>query len=70
VTDVTLAAAAKANDPGRQVGGVTVDLVGNVYVQDSADFVWKLGPKETAANLSPVFLSAKVVPQTAQNQDS
>jgi len=30
---------------GHSVGGVTIDLVGNVYVADFGDFVWKLTPQ-------------------------
>jgi DNA-binding beta-propeller fold protein YncE len=29
---------------GHQVGGVTVDLVGNIYVADFGDYVWKITP--------------------------
>jgi DNA-binding beta-propeller fold protein YncE len=30
---------------GHAVGGVTVDLVGNIYVADFGDFVWKITPE-------------------------
>jgi DNA-binding beta-propeller fold protein YncE len=30
---------------GHAVGGVTVDLVGNLYVADFGDFVWKITPE-------------------------
>jgi DNA-binding beta-propeller fold protein YncE len=30
---------------GHQVGGVTVDLIGNIYVADFGDFVWKITPE-------------------------
>src|SRR6266540_3969751 len=30
---------------GHSVGGVTIDLVGNVYVADFGDFVWKITPE-------------------------
>jgi DNA-binding beta-propeller fold protein YncE len=30
---------------GHSVGGVTVDLVGNLYVADFGDFVWKITPE-------------------------
>jgi DNA-binding beta-propeller fold protein YncE len=30
---------------GHSVGGVTVDLVGNIYVADFGDFVWKITPE-------------------------
>jgi len=30
---------------GHQVGGVTTDLVGNIYVADFADYVWKITPE-------------------------
>ena len=30
---------------GHAVGGVTIDLVGNIYVADFGDFVWKITPE-------------------------
>jgi DNA-binding beta-propeller fold protein YncE len=30
---------------GHQVGGVTIDLIGNIYVADFGDFVWKITPE-------------------------
>jgi len=30
---------------GHQVGGVTIDLIGNIYVADFADDVWKITPE-------------------------
>jgi DNA-binding beta-propeller fold protein YncE len=30
---------------GHQVGGVTIDLVGNLYVADFGDIVWKISPE-------------------------
>lgn len=30
---------------GHQVGGVTIDLVGNIYVADFGDIVWKISPE-------------------------
>ncbi len=30
---------------GHSTGGVTTDLVGNVYVADFGDFVWKITPE-------------------------
>jgi len=30
---------------GHSVGGVTIDLVGNIYVADFGDFVWKITPE-------------------------
>jgi hypothetical protein len=29
---------------GHSVGGVTIDLVGNLYVADFGDYVWKITP--------------------------
>ena len=29
---------------GHAVGGVTVDLVGNIYVADFGEYVWKITP--------------------------
>ncbi len=30
---------------GHQVGGVTIDLIGNIYVADFGDYVWKITPE-------------------------
>ncbi len=30
---------------GHQVGGVTIDLIGNIYVADFGDLVWKIPPE-------------------------
>ena len=30
---------------GHQVGGVAIDLVGNIYVADFGDVVWKITPE-------------------------
>ena len=30
---------------GHAVGGVTVDLVGNIYVADFGEYVWKITPE-------------------------
>ena len=30
---------------GHQVGGVTIDLIGNIYVADFDDLVWKITPE-------------------------
>ena len=33
---------------GHNVGGVTIDLVGNIYVADFGDIVWKITPQRKA----------------------
>jgi len=40
---------------GHNVGGVTIDLVGNIYVADFGDIVWKITPegKRTVSSLAP-----------------
>jgi hypothetical protein len=30
---------------GHEVGGVTIDMIGNVYVADFGDIVWKVTPE-------------------------
>ena len=30
---------------GHRVGGVTVDLIGNIYVPDFGDYAWKITPE-------------------------
>ena len=62
MTAVTFAPAPKANGRVRKVGGVTVDLVGNAYVADFGDFVWKIGPagdrREFASGLNAALGNA------------
>jgi len=43
---------------GHQVGGVTIDLVGNVYVADFGDFVWKITPEGERHEFASGFYGA------------
>jgi DNA-binding beta-propeller fold protein YncE len=43
---------------GHQVGGVTIDLVGNVYVADFGDLVWKITPEGERREFASGFYGA------------
>jgi len=43
---------------GHQVGGVTIDLVGNIYVADFGDFVWKITPEGERHEFASGFYGA------------
>jgi DNA-binding beta-propeller fold protein YncE len=43
---------------GHQVGGVTIDLVGNIYVADFGDVVWKLTPEGERHEFASGFYGA------------
>jgi DNA-binding beta-propeller fold protein YncE len=43
---------------GHQVGGVTIDLVGNVYVADFGDEVWKITPEGDRRDFASGFYGA------------
>jgi DNA-binding beta-propeller fold protein YncE len=43
---------------GHAVGGVTVDLVGNIYVADFGDFVWKITPEGERHEFASGFYGA------------
>jgi len=43
---------------GHQVGGVTIDLVGNIYVADFGDIVWKITPEGERHEFASGFYGA------------
>ena len=43
---------------GHQVGGVTIDLVGNIYVADFGDIVWKITPEGERREFASGFYGA------------
>ena len=43
---------------GHQVGGVTIDLVGNIYVADFGDVVWKITPEGERHEFASGFYGA------------
>jgi DNA-binding beta-propeller fold protein YncE len=43
---------------GHQVGGVTIDMVGNIYVADFGDLVWKITPEGERQLLASGFYGA------------
>src|SRR5215510_14381718 len=43
---------------GHQVGGVTIDLVGNLYVADFGDVVWKITPEGERHEFATGFYGA------------
>src|SRR5262249_44198179 len=43
---------------GHQVGGVTIDLVGNIYVADFDDVVWKITPEGERREFASGFYGA------------
>jgi len=40
---------------GHSTGGVTVDALGNIYVADFGEIVWKITPKASVTHLHQVF---------------
>src|SRR5947209_20529812 len=49
---------------GHQVGGVTIDLIGNIYVADFGDLVWKITPQGERQVFASVFMAPPETPST------
>src|SRR6266516_5300502 len=49
---------------GHQVGGVTIDLVGNIYVADFGDLVWKITPEGERQVFASAFMAPPATPST------
>lgn len=48
---------------GHQVGGVAIDLVGNLYVADFGDIVWKITPEGQRQEFASGFYGASALPR-------